>query len=189
MNNNFKNRSGFVNIIGIPNSGKSTLINQLVGKKISIVSHKVQTTRFCVRGILTQNLIGNLKSQVIFIDTPGIFSAKRRLDKAMVKAAWSEVQYSEKIIFLYDVSKNDSKKSSLNVLEEIFKINSNVILVLNKIDLLVKDKLLKIISNIEKLYDFEFKESHKKIPIDINKGITEKASSLYSELQEFSTVK
>ena len=155
MNNDNKNRSGFVNIIGIPNSGKSTLINQLIGKKISIVSHKVQTTRFCVRGILTYKLNENLKSQVIFIDTPGIFSAKRRLDKAMVLAAWSEVKHSEKIIFLYDVSKHDSDKNSLNVLNEILKINSNVFLVLNKIDLISKDKLLEKISYIKKFYDFE----------------------------------
>ena len=155
MNNDFKNRSGFVNIIGVPNSGKSTLINQLVGKKISIVSHKVQTTRFCVRGILTYKLNNNLKSQVIFIDTPGIFSAKRRLDKAMVLAAWSEVKYSEKIILLYDVSKYDSNQNSLNILNQILKINPNVILVLNKIDLLSKDKLLKKISDVKKFYEFE----------------------------------
>ena len=155
MNNDFKNRSGFVNIIGAPNSGKSTLINQLIGKKISIVSHKVQTTRFCVRGILTYKLNNNLKSQVIFIDTPGIFSAKRRLDKAMVLAAWSEVKYSEKIILLYDVSKYDSNQNSLNILNQILKINPNVILVLNKIDLLSKDKLLKKISDVKKFYEFE----------------------------------
>ena len=79
MNNELKNRSGFVNILGIPNSGKSTLINKLVGKKISIVSHKVQTTRFCIKGIRMCNLDDNVQSQIIFIDTPGIFDAKEKI--------------------------------------------------------------------------------------------------------------
>ena len=87
--NKLGSKSGFVNILGVPNSGKSTLINKLVGKKVSIVSHKVQTTRFCIRGICTYLFEDLSKSQIILIDTPGIFSAKRRLDKAMVSAAWS----------------------------------------------------------------------------------------------------
>ena len=89
MSKKLKTKSGFVNILGIPNSGKSTLINTLVGSKISIVSHKVQTTRFCVRGICNFTLEDDSQSQVIFIDTPGIFLAKKRLDKAMVSAAWT----------------------------------------------------------------------------------------------------
>ena len=70
-------KSGFVNLVGIPNSGKSTLINKLVGRKISIVSHKVQTTRFCIRGICNYNLSNKLKSQIIFVDTPAIFAKKK----------------------------------------------------------------------------------------------------------------
>ena len=147
-------KSGFVNIIGVPNSGKSTLINKLVGKKVSIVSHKVQTTRFCVRGICTYSFEDLSKSQIILIDTPGIFSAKRRLDKAMVSAAWSELKHSDKVIFIHDVSKS-IENNSLNVMKEIFKIKEKVILVLNKIDLLPKDKLLKQISHFKELYDFE----------------------------------
>ena len=84
-------KSGFVNLVGIPNSGKSTLINKLVGRKISIVSHKVQTTRFCIRGICNYHLSTKLKSQIIFVDTPGFFLPKRRLEKAMVTAAWSDL--------------------------------------------------------------------------------------------------
>ena len=147
-------KSGFVNILGVPNSGKSTLINKLVGKKVSIVSHKVQTTRFCIRGICTYSFEDLSKSQIILIDTPGIFSAKRRLDKAMVSAAWSELKHSDKVIFIHDVSKS-IENNSLNVMKEIFKIKEKVILVLNKIDLLPKDELLKQISHFKELYDFE----------------------------------
>ena len=152
--NKLESKSGFVNILGVPNSGKSTLINKLVGKKVSIVSHKVQTTRFCVRGICTYSFEDLSKSQIILIDTPGIFSAKRRLDKAMVSAAWSELKHSDKVIFIHDVSKS-IENNSLNVMKEIFKIKEKVILVLNKIDLLPKDKLLKQISHFKELHDFE----------------------------------
>ena len=152
--NKLESKSGFVNILGVPNSGKSTLINKLVGKKVSIVSHKVQTTRFCIRGICTYSFEDLSKSQIILIDTPGIFSAKRRLDKAMVSAAWSELKHSDKVIFIHDVSKS-IENNSLNVIKEIFKIKEKVILVLNKIDLLPKDKLLKQISHFKELYDFE----------------------------------
>ena len=152
--NKLESKSGFVNILGVPNSGKSTLINKLVGKKVSIVSHKVQTTRFCIRGICTYLFEDLSKSQIILIDTPGIFSAKRRLDKAMVSAAWSELKHSDKVIFIHDVSKS-IENNSLNVMKEIFKIKEKVILVLNKIDLLPKDKLLKQISHFKELYDFE----------------------------------
>ena len=155
MNNEIKKRSGFVNILGIPNSGKSTLINKLVGKKISIVSHKVQTTRFCIKGIRMCNLDDNVQSQIIFIDTPGIFDAKRRLDKAMVSAAYSELNHTDKVIFIHDISKANLNDNSLKVIENILKIKSKVILVLNKIDLCPKDKLLERISRIEKLFKFE----------------------------------
>ena len=152
--NKLESKSGFVNILGVPNSGKSTLINKLVGKKVSIVSHKVQTTRFCIRGICTYSFKDLSKSQIILVDTPGIFPAKRRLDKAMVSAAWSELKHSDKVIFIHDVSKS-IENNSLNVMKEIFKIKEKVILVLNKIDLLPKDKLLKQISHFKELYDFE----------------------------------
>jgi GTP-binding protein Era len=152
--NKLESKSGFVNILGVPNSGKSTLINKLVGKKVSIVSHKVQTTRFCIRGICTFTYSDLSKSQIIFIDTPGIFSATRRLDKAMVSAAWSELNHSDKVIFIHDVTKS-IETNSLDVMNQIFKIKKDVILVLNKIDLLQKDKLLKKIADVKCLYNFE----------------------------------
>ena len=155
LENSLKNRSGFVNILGVPNSGKSTLLNKLVGRKVSIVSHKVQTTRFCVKGLSVCTLEDHSQSQIIFIDTPGIFAAKRRLDKAMVSAAWSELKYSDKVVFIHDISKNRLNDYSIEIIENIFKIHSNVILVLNKIDLLLKDKLLERIAEIKKIFDFE----------------------------------
>ena len=147
-------KSGFVNLVGIPNSGKSTLINKLVGRKISIVSHKVQTTRFCVRGICNYRLSSKLKSQIIFVDTPGIFLPKRRLEKAMVTAAWSELNLTDKVVFIHDVLKKIDNNTK-EIIEKIFEKKSDVILVLNKIDLLPKEDLLKKISEIKNLYNFE----------------------------------
>ena len=147
-------KSGFVNLVGIPNSGKSTLINKLVGKKISIVSHKVQTTRFCVKGICNYRLSSKLKSQIIFVDTPGIFLPKRRLEKAMVTAAWSELNLTDKVVFIHDVLKKIDNNTK-EIIEKIFEKKSDIILVLNKIDLLPKEDLLKKISEIKNLYNFE----------------------------------
>ena len=147
-------KSGFVNLVGVPNSGKSTLINKLVGKKISIVSHKVQTTRFCIRGIRNINLNSKIKSQIIFVDTPGIFLPKKRLEKAMVSAAWSELKLTDKVVFIHDVSKrldNNTKE----IIKQIIQIKSDIILVLNKIDLLPKENILERISEIRNLFNFE----------------------------------
>ena len=96
MTNN-KCRSGFVSILGPANSGKSTLINRLIGKKISIVSNKVQTTRFSVRGVLNLNIDGKEKekSQIIFVDTPGIFKPKRDLDKLILNDAMNNIKDSD----------------------------------------------------------------------------------------------
>ncbi len=149
-----KLKSGFVNLVGIPNSGKSTLINKLVGKKISIVSHKIQTTRFCIRGICNFNLTNQLKSQIIFVDTPGIFLPKRRLEKAMVSAAWSELNFTDKAIFIHDVSKS-LEENTRDIISKICELKSDLILVLNKIDLLPKEQLLNKISEIKSLYNFE----------------------------------
>jgi len=154
LNNELNNRSGFVNILGIPNSGKSTLMNKLVGKKISIVSHKVQTTRFCIKGICLCELKDGTQSQIIFIDSPGVFEAKRRLDKAMVSAAWSETKHSENLILIHDISKEIINEDTKNILDKLLKVKSNIILVLNKIDLCSKSKLLERVSNLKKLYDF-----------------------------------
>ncbi len=149
-----KLKSGFVNLVGVPNSGKSTLINKLVGKKISIVSNKVQTTRFCIRGICNFDLSSKFKSQIIFVDTPGIFSAKRKFEKSIVSAAWNELNSTDKAVFIHDVSKQINNNTK-EIIDKIFQINPNIILALNKIDLLPKETLLKMISEVKNLYNFE----------------------------------
>src|SRR5690242_21066592 len=90
-------RCGFIALVGAPNAGKSTLLNALVGSKISIVSRKVQTTRALLRGIAIEGA-----SQLIFVDTPGIFAPRRRLDRAMVKTAWSGAHYADVVALLID---------------------------------------------------------------------------------------
>ena len=118
-----------VSIIGKPNAGKSTLLNCLIGQKISIVTHKVQTTRNVIRGILTDNNI-----QIVFIDSPGIFEAKRRLERSMVRAAWSSVVGSDLIIIIIDInSKFDDEIKK--IIERIITQKLDYIIVLNKIDL------------------------------------------------------
>ena len=92
-------RAGFAAVIGAPNAGKSTLVNRLVGEKVSIVTHKVQTTRFQVRGVMMRD-----DSQVILVDTPGIFTPKRRLDRAMVRSAWDGADGADLILHVVDVS-------------------------------------------------------------------------------------
>src|SRR5688572_10733947 len=90
-------RAGFVAIIGAPNAAKSTLVNRLVGSKVSIVTHKVQTTRFPIRGVMMRG-----QSQVVLVDTPGIFAPKRRLDRAMVKSAWEGAGDADGMVHLID---------------------------------------------------------------------------------------
>ena len=144
-NNEITNsRSGFVALIGAPNAGKSTLLNHMVGTKISIVTHKVQTTRARVIGVTIAN-----DTQIAFIDTPGIFKPKRRLDRAMVAAAWSGVSDADEVVLLIDatVAFNDENMAIINSLNEH---NRKVILAINKIDLIKRDGLLKI---AEKLND------------------------------------
>ena len=147
-------KSGFVHLVGIPNSGKSTLINRMVGKKVSIVSHKIQTTRFCIRGICNFNLSDKLKSQIIFIDTPGIFVPKKRFEKAMVSAAWSELNFTDKVVFILDILKSFDSNIR-EIINKVHHLNTNIILVLNKIDLLPKEEILKKISEIKTFYNFE----------------------------------
>ncbi len=119
-----------VSIIGKPNAGKSTLLNCLVGQKISIVTHKVQTTRNVIRGILTDNNI-----QIVFIDSPGIFEAKRRLERSMVRAAWSSVVGSDLVIVIIDVNaKFDDEIKT--IIERIISQKLDHILILNKVDLI-----------------------------------------------------
>lgn len=129
-------RCGFVAIIGAPNAGKSTLVNALVGAKVTIVSHKVQTTRSLVRGIVMEGA-----SQIVLVDTPGLFAPKRRLDRAMVTAAWGGAADADRVLVLVDVRRglDDSVEAILDKLQDI---RQPVDLVLNKVDLVEPRKLL-----------------------------------------------
>ena len=131
-------RCGFVAIIGAPNAGKSTLLNQLVGSKVAIVTHKVQTTRSRIRGIAME---GN--TQIVFVDTPGIFKPKRRLDKAMVEAAWGGAGDADAIILMVD-TEYEREEDLERIIEGLKSQGRKAILVLNKIDAVKREKLLKL---------------------------------------------
>jgi GTPase len=131
-------RCGFVAIIGAPNAGKSTLLNQLVGSKVAIVTHKVQTTRTRIRGIAME---GN--TQIVFVDTPGIFKPKRRLDKAMVEAAWGGAGDADVILLMVD-AEHERAEDLERILEGLKGQERKAILVLNKVDAAKNEKLLKL---------------------------------------------
>jgi GTP-binding protein Era len=129
-------RCGFVALIGAPNAGKSTLLNALVGSKVSIVSHKVQTTRVLVRGIAIEG-----DAQLIFVDTPGIFAPKRRLDRAMVTTAWSGAQDADLTGVLIDARKGLDAEAEA-ILSRIGELGGEKFVLLNKVDLVDKETLL-----------------------------------------------
>ncbi len=143
QNSTQKQKFGTVSLIGAPNAGKSTLVNNLVGTKISIVTHKVQTTRGRVVGIVMHE-----NSQIVLIDTPGIFKPNRRLDSAMVKTAWNEAHASDVIALIIDATHKELTAEEKIIIKELKKrqINQKIILILNKIDIVKKEKLLKLIS-------------------------------------------
>jgi GTP-binding protein Era len=134
---------GFVSIIGAPNAGKSTLINRLVGSKVSIVSPKVQTTRTRVMGIVNKDA-----TQVVFVDTPGIFAPRKRLDRAMVSAAWQGTNDAEIILLIIEVARGAVNEESQAIVDKLKQQQRKAVLVLNKIDLVDKDKLLKIATDM-----------------------------------------
>jgi len=141
-------RCGFVALIGAPNAGKSTLINRLVGSKVSIVSRKVQTTRTLVRGIAIE---GN--SQIIFVDTPGIFAPKRRLDRAMVTSAWSGAGDAEFVALLIDVRRGIDDEVDA-ILQKLPSISQPVALIMNKIDLVERERLLSLAQELNGRFKF-----------------------------------
>jgi GTP-binding protein Era len=129
-------RCGFVALIGAPNVGKSTLVNALVGAKVTIVSRKVQTTRALIRGIVIEN-----NAQIILVDTPGIFLPKRRLDRAMVSTAWSGAHDADLVCVLLD-AKSGIDEEAEAILTKAASVNHEKILVINKVDLVQREKLL-----------------------------------------------
>ena len=129
-------RSGFVALIGAPNAGKSTLVNQLVGAKVSIVTHKVQTTRAIVRGIATHD-----NAQIVFVDTPGIFKPKRRLDTAMVTTAWGGAKDADVVVLLIDAERG-IRGDAEAILDRLKDVRQPMLLVLNKVDRVKPETLL-----------------------------------------------
>lgn len=142
-------RAGFVALIGAPNAGKSTLINRLVGTKVSIVSHKVQTTRTVVRGIAMRD-----NSQIIFADTPGIFQPRRRLDRAMVDAAWGGAKDADITCLLID-SERGIRGDAERILESLKDVWGPKILILNKVDRMPHQKLLALAEEANKRVAFD----------------------------------
>jgi GTPase len=146
-------RCGFVAVLGAPNAGKSTLVNSLVGTKVSIVSPKVQTTRTIVRGIALEG-----DSQIVFVDTPGIFEgATRRLERAMVSVAWSGAQDADAVLLVVDGARaiEDNTKAILSSLAKRQKKNPTpVMLVVNKVDAAKKERLLETTSWLNEALDF-----------------------------------
>ncbi len=146
-------RCAVIAVIGAPNAGKSTLVNALVGAKVSIVTHKVQTTRARVRGVLTEG-----DTQLIFIDTPGIFAPRRRLDRAMVAAAWAGLDGADKTLLLVDapdyLKGGKAASDTDRIIEGLNAAQRKAALALNKIDAVARPKLLSLAEDLNAAGDF-----------------------------------
>ena len=142
-------RCGFVALVGAPNAGKSTLLNSLVGTKVSIVTHKAQTTRAQIRGVVTEG-----EAQIVFIDTPGIFAPKRRLDRAMVDAAWTGAGDADFVALIVDAERGVTEELD-SLLEGLAAIPHPKVLILNKVDLIKREKLLALSAALNERLEFE----------------------------------
>jgi GTP-binding protein Era len=166
-----KTRAGFVSLIGSPNVGKSTLMNTLVGQKVSIVTPKVQTTRSRIRGIAMYSgaagysgahggAVGHgpddeqVMAQIVFIDTPGIFIPKRRLDRAMVNAAWQGAGDSDLVVLVHDCARTRIDDDTIRIIDGLIKSKTKAALVLNKIDLIQPERLLKRAAELSSKMEF-----------------------------------
>ena len=147
-------RCGFVALIGAPNAGKSTLINALVGEKVSIVTRKAQTTRSTVRGVVMRG-----EAQIVFVDTPGLFQPKRRLDRAMVASAWGAAADADAAVLLIDARKEAASSSVTEETTEILKVleerRTPKVLALNKIDMVERVKLLELSARLNAAARFD----------------------------------
>ena len=146
---NEQQRCGFVALVGAPNSGKSTLMNRLVGAKVSIVTHKVQTTRAIVRGIATEG-----STQLVFIDTPGIFKPRRKLDQAMVAAAWGGARDADIVLALLDAAAGITAEAE-SILAGLAEVAHPAALAINKIDRVRRENLLELSARANALARFE----------------------------------
>lgn len=142
-------KSGFVALIGAPNAGKSTLLNRLVGAKVSIVSHKVQTTRALIRGVVIHD-----KSQIVFMDTPGIFTPKRRLDRAMVTTAWGGARDGDIVLVLIDAKKG-IREDEETIIAMLENVRQPKWLILNKVDQVDPTALLALTAKLNERVNFD----------------------------------
>ena len=145
-----KFKSGFVTLIGRTNVGKSTLLNLLVGEKVAAIANKVQTTRTAIKGIVNRE-----NSQIIFIDTPGIHKPKTKLNETMIQTSFGSLADSDLILFLIEATSDEIGRGDRRILDKIKEAQKKTILIINKIDLVKKEKLLSLIDLYSKEYDFE----------------------------------
>ena len=143
-------KSGFVSIIGRTNVGKSTLLNSLVGEKVAIMTNKTQTTRTAIRAIVNRK-----NSQIIFIDTPGIHKPKNKLGNTMIETAFGTISEVDVILFMIEATSTEIGRGDSRILEKLKETNKKVILVINKIDLVKKEDIAKLIELYSKEYNFE----------------------------------
>ena len=143
-------KSGFVTLIGRTNVGKSTLINLLVGEKVAAIANKVQTTRTAIRGIVNRP-----NSQIIFTDTPGIHKPRTKLNETMLDTSFTSLKDAYLVLFLIEATSDEIGRGDSRILEKIKEDKAKTILIINKIDLVKKEKLLKLIDLYSKEYDFE----------------------------------
>ena len=179
-------KSGFVTIIGRTNVGKSTLINLLVGEKVAAIANKVQTTRNAIKGIVNRE-----NSQIVFTDTPGIHKPKHKLNQTMVETSFATIPDSDLILFLIEATSDEIGKGDRIILEKIKESKRKTILIINKIDLVKREKLLNLIDLYSKEYNFEavipisaYQPKYKEIILDeIEKNL--KPGPAYYDVEEY----
>ena len=179
-------KSGFVAILGRTNVGKSTLVNLLVGEKIAATANKVQTTRTAIRGIANRE-----NSQIIFIDTPGIHKPRTKLNETMIETSFGVISEIDLILFVIEATSEEIGRGDMKILEKIKESNKKAILIINKIDLVKREKLLQLIDMYQKEYDFEavipissLKEKYRDVILDeIEKNL--KPGPAYYNTEEY----
>ena len=179
-------KSGFVTLIGRTNVGKSTLLNLLVGEKVAAIANKVQTTRTAIKGIVNRE-----NSQIIFVDTPGIHKPKTKLNETMIETSYGSLADSDLILFLIEATSDEIGRGDRRILDKIKEAKKKTILIINKIDLVKKEKLLSLIDLYSKEYDFEAvipisatNSKYKEIILDeIEKNLKE--GPVYYDIEEY----
>ena len=179
-------KSGFVALLGRTNVGKSTLVNLLVGEKVAATADKVQTTRTAIRGIANRE-----NSQIVFIDTPGIHKPKTKLNETMVETSFGVISEIDLILFVIEATSEEIGRGDMKILEKIKESNKKAILIINKIDLVKREKLLQLIDIYQKEYNFEavipissLKEKYRDIILDeIEKNL--KPGPAYYNTEEY----